>query len=89
MTWEIEFEQEAEKELRKLDRPQATRILKYLFNRIAIADDPRRFGEALKFDLSGLWKYRIGNYRAICYIQDETVTVLVLRVGHRRKVYKK
>lgn len=60
MTWKIEFEQEAEKELRCLDRQQATRILKYLFERIATPEDPRRFGEALKFNLSGLWKYRIG-----------------------------
>ncbi|MBF0260191.1 MAG: type II toxin-antitoxin system RelE/ParE family toxin [Desulfamplus sp.] len=51
-------------------------------------EDPRRFGEALRFDLSGLWKYRVGDYRLICDIQDNTVTVLVLRVGHRREIYK-
>lgn len=89
MAWKIEFDQEAEKELRSLDRQQAARILKYMFERIATPEDPRRFGEALRFNLSGLWKYRIGNYRVICDIQNETVTVLVLRIGHRRKVYKK
>jgi mRNA interferase RelE/StbE len=89
MAWKIEFEQEAEKELARIDRQQAKRVLKYLFERIAMPEDPRRFGEALKFNLSGFWKYRVGNYRVICDIQDENVTVLVLRVGHRRKVYKK
>jgi mRNA interferase RelE/StbE len=89
MAWKIEFEQEADRELARIDRQQAKRILKYLFERIATPEDPRRFGEALKFNLSGFWKYRIGNYRVVCDIQDETVTVLVLRVGHRRKVYKK
>ena len=89
MAWKIEFEQEAEKELARIDRQQAKQILKYLFERIATPEDPHRFGEALRFNLSGFWKYRIGNYRVICDIQDETVTVLVLRVGHRRKVYKK
>ncbi|MBU1196791.1 MAG: type II toxin-antitoxin system RelE/ParE family toxin [Proteobacteria bacterium] len=88
MLWKVEFEKEAEKELDRIDRPQAKRILKYLFERIATTDDPRRFGEALKQNLSGLWKYRVGNYRIICSIKEEMVTVLVVRVGHRRKVYK-
>jgi mRNA interferase RelE/StbE len=88
MPWKVEFEQEAEKELNRIDRQHAKRILRYLFERIASPDDPRRFGEALKQNLSGFWKYRVGNYRIICDIRDETVTVLVVRIGHRRKVYK-
>ena len=88
MPWKVEFEREAEKELSRIDRQHTKRILKYLFERIASPDDPRRFGEALKQNLSGLWKYRVGNYRIICNIQEKTVTVLVVRVGHRRKVYK-
>ncbi len=88
MPWKVEFEREAEKELNRIDRQHAKRILRYMFERIACPDDPRRFGEALKQNLSGFWKYRVGNYRIICDIQDETVTVLVVRVGHRRKVYK-
>ena len=88
MVWKVEFEQEAEKELSRLDKQHAKRILNYLFERIATPEDPRRFGEALRFDLSGLWKYRVGDYRLICNIKDNTVTVLVLRVGHRREVYK-
>ena len=88
MLWKVEFEREAEKELNRIDRQQAKRILRYLFERIASHDDPRRFGEVLKQNLSGFWKYRVGNYRIICDIQEEIVTVLVLRVGHRRKIYK-
>ncbi|MCD4677598.1 MAG: type II toxin-antitoxin system RelE/ParE family toxin [Desulfobacula sp.] len=88
MPWKVEFEREAEKELSRIDRQHAKRILKYLFERIASPDDPRRFGEALKQNLSGLWKYRVGNYRIICNIQEKTVTVLVVRVGHRKKVCK-
>ena len=88
MPWKVEFEREAEKELNRIDRQHAKRILRYLFERIASSDDPRRFGEALKQNLSGFWKYRIGNYRIICDIQDETLTVLVVRIGHRRKIYK-
>ena len=88
MLWKVEFEREAEKELDRIDRQHAKRILRYLFERIESPDDPRRFGEALKQNFSNFWKYRVGNYRIICDIQDETVTVLVVRVGHRRKVYK-
>lgn len=51
-------------------------------------DDPRRFGKALHHELQGLWRYRIGDYRAVCQIQDNQLVVLVLAVGHRRYIYK-
>jgi mRNA interferase RelE/StbE len=87
MTWKVEFEKEAYKELKKLDRQQAKRILNYFFERIAGNEDLQRFGEALKHNLSGLWKYRIGDYRVICSIESETMIVLVIRIGHRKGVY--
>lgn len=86
MVWKVEFHKDAEKELDKLDKQHARRILKYMFERIATKESPRRFGEQLQHDLSGLWKYRIGEFRVICNINDDTVTVMVLRVGHRSKV---
>jgi mRNA interferase RelE/StbE len=88
MAWTVEFDPQAEKELDRLDSKQAKRILKYLFERIAADEDPRRFGDPLRSNLAGLWKYRVGDYRIICEIQDEVLLVLVVRVGHRRKVYK-
>lgn len=88
MTWRVEFESQAEKELSRLDPQYARRILKYLHERIATDDDPRRFGDPLRHGLSGLWKYRIGDYRVICDIRDEVLLVLVVRIGHRRHVYK-
>lgn len=89
MAWRVEFESQAEKELGRLDPQYAKRILKYLFERIATDEDPRRFGDPLRSNLAGLWKYRIGNYRVICEIQEEVLLVLVVRVGHRREVYRK
>jgi mRNA interferase RelE/StbE len=59
-----------------------------LREKIAAEDDLRRFGDPLRKDLGGLWKYRIGDYRIICSIEDKTVMVLVVRLGHRRSVYK-
>ena len=85
--WEIEYSEKAARELLKIDREAAKRIKKYLDERIATDEDPRRFGEALTENLSGLWKYRIGDFRVIAEIQDEKLIVLVIRVGHRSKVY--
>lgn len=85
--WTIDYEEKAAQELAKLDRQTAKRIKKYLDTRIATDEDPRRFGEPLAENLSGLWKYRIGDYRVIADIQDEIVRVLVVRIGHRRKIY--
>lgn len=88
MIWRIEFSESAKKELGKLDRQVQKEIRDYLRKRIGTEEDPRRFGEALLRNLSGLWKYRVGSYRVICRIEENRVTVLVLRVGHRREVYQ-
>ena len=88
MTWKIEFDDRARKELRKLDRTAQSSILHYLRKKIATKDNPRRFGDPLRKNLSGFWKYRIGAYRIICDIQEDVVTVRVIRVGHRKNIYE-
>lgn len=87
MAWRIEFEAEAKKEFCHLDRHVQERIRRFLRERIAMSENPRDFGEPLRRDLAGLWKYRVGDYRIIAEIAEEKVLVLVLRIGHRRKVY--
>lgn len=90
MAWRIEFDRRAEKELSKLDPVAARRILKFLRDRLATLDDPRTIGEALKGAKFGhLWKYRVGDYRVVASIEDAVVTVLVLRIGNRREVYRR
>ncbi len=76
MAWKIEITREAEKELARIDRQEAKRIISYLRNRAAL--NPRQWGKALQGDLSGLWRYRVGNYRVLCEIRDAEVTVLVI-----------
>ena len=88
MTWTVEFDDAAAKELRKLDKQTQQEILRYFRKRIATDEDPRRFGKPLSHDLAGLWRYRVGNYRMICNIEDGKLLVLVLRVGHRKDVYE-
>jgi mRNA interferase RelE/StbE len=79
----------ADRELGKLDVQQAKRILKFLHQGIAKLDDPRSIGEALHGSRLGeFWKYRVGDYRMICKIDDDRLVVLILRVGHRKEIYR-
>jgi mRNA interferase RelE/StbE len=87
MTWRIEFAPGAAKELDKLDPPVSRRILAFLNERVGRLDDPLMLGEALKGSRLGeLWKYRVGDYRVICALDDGVLKILVVRVGNRREV---
>jgi mRNA interferase RelE/StbE len=87
--WSIEVLREAARDLEKLDRQHVIRILKFLHDRVSKLQDPRTLGAALKGSKLGrYWKYRVGDYRIISQIEDERLLILVLRVGHRREVYR-
>lgn len=83
MPWRIEVSQTAARQIAKLDPATAARIVSFLRESLAGSDDPRGLGTALAGPLGGLRRYRVGDYRLICDIQDNAVRVLVLRVGHR------
>ena len=87
MTWKIEFDNRARKELRKLDKQIQERILKWLRKTLATEEDPRRTGKSLQGRMKGLWRYRVGDYRIISQIQDENILILVIKIGHRRDIY--
>ena len=90
MAWRIEFDPAAERELRKLGREPAQRILRFLAERVAHLDDPRSLGQALKGSrLGDFWKYRVGDYRIIADIQDGVLLILVVRIGNRKDVYRR
>jgi mRNA interferase RelE/StbE len=90
MAWKIELSQEADRQLDKLDPQVARRILTFLHERVARLDNPRSIGEALRgAKLGEFWKYRVGDCRLICSIEDKLVLILVLRIGHRREVYER
>jgi mRNA interferase RelE/StbE len=88
LAWTIEYADTAKKQLRKLDKLAARRIVDFMDERIAPSDDPRALGKALKGSLGDLWRYRLGDYRILCDIQDGVLTVLVLQIGNRREVYR-
>ncbi len=89
MAWTVRISNIAERQLRKLDGPIQRRILDWLDDRIEGCKNPRHFGEPLKGDHAELWRYRVGDYRILCEIQDEDIIVLVVTIGHRRQVYKR
>ena len=88
MTWTIKFTKTSQRQLKKLDRSLALRVLDYMDKRVALLDDPRSQGKNLVGPrLGSYWRYRIGDLRVICDIQDNVLTVLVVEIGRRREVY--
>ena len=87
-TWRIEITRTATKQITKLDRRAQESIPNFLRERLSQADNPRQWGRALQGEKRGLWRYRVGDYRLICDIQDESITILVLELGHRKDVYR-
>lgn len=87
-TWKVEFDDRARRDLYKFDRAAQSRILKFLRTQVAVDADPPRIGRALSGPLKGLWRYRVGDYRLACQIEDHTITVLAVAVGHRSVVYR-
>jgi mRNA interferase RelE/StbE len=87
LAWTIEFDKKAEKELKKLNKLTQKNIDKFLI-KLSKVKNPRDIGKSLKGKLGRFWRYRVGDYRLICTIEDKTITILVLAIGHRREVYK-
>jgi len=89
LTWKIEFQHRAVKQLGKLAKQDANRIVSFLADRVVQDDNPRQTGAALQgSELGSFWRYRVGDYRIICDIQDNKLVVLVVEIGHRREIYR-
>jgi mRNA interferase RelE/StbE len=89
MAWKVELSVEAERELNRLDAQHAKRILKFLGERVGKLENPRSLGKPLQGSRLGeFWRYRVGDYRLICKIEDGRLLVLVLSIGHRKEIYR-
>lgn len=88
MVWTIDYTDTARAQLRKLDKQSAKRILDFMDERVSSRDEPRTTGKALKGPLGGLWRYRVGDFRVICEIEDGALRILVVQLGNRREVYR-
>jgi mRNA interferase RelE/StbE len=85
MSYRITYTPAAVKQLEKLDKAVARKIIQYMKAR---ADNPTKTGKALRLGLKGYWRHRVGDYRVISSIENDTLTVLVVRIGHRKEVYE-
>lgn len=87
MAWRIEIDKDVQRSMRKLDRQIAKRIVAKL-REISQLEDPRIMGKGLTENKSGLWRYRVGDYRIVVDIEDDVLIILVVDVDHRSRVYR-
>ena len=88
MKYKVVFTDRAKKQIKKLDRSVAALIIGWIEKNLENCENPRIYGKNLIANKSGQWRYRIGDYRIICEIQDEKITILVLEIGHRKSIYQ-
>lgn len=88
MAWRIEFEAKALKEFKCLDKPDAQRVWSYLIERVATREDPRVLAAPLSGQWDEYWRFRVGKYRVVCRMEEQDLVVLVVRIGHRKEVYR-
>jgi mRNA interferase RelE/StbE len=88
LAWKVSFLLKARKQLQSLDRTAQKRILNFIFERLLASPDPRLLGKILAGELEGMIRYRVGDYRLICRLEDQALTILVIEVGHRREIYR-
>ncbi len=85
--WRLQFSKKASKQLSKMDAGVRRIVIAWLLKNIDGCDDPRAHGKGLTTNKSGIWRYRVGDYRILCDIQDEQLVVLAIEIGHRRNIY--
>lgn len=88
MKWNLTLSDKAVKQLKKLDKQTSKLIIAWLRKNIEGCEDPRVHGKGLVGDKSGMWRYRIGDYRVLCDIDDGELVVLALEIAHRKSVYR-
>lgn len=86
--YRVEYTKTAVKQLKKMDRHIASFILAYIEEHLVGCEDPRLYGKALQGSMNDKWRYRVGNYRILAYIEDHRLVITVVEVGHRKSIYK-
>lgn len=85
--YKVVFSKNALKQLQKLDKATAALIVGWIKKNLDSCENPRISGKALSANLSGLWRYRVGDYRIIAQIIDTEIVIFVVNIGHRRDIY--
>ncbi|MCC8017730.1 MAG: type II toxin-antitoxin system RelE/ParE family toxin [Lachnospiraceae bacterium] len=87
MTYQVATTDRFDREFKKLDRYTQRMLKAWIEKNLSGCTDPRQHGKALEANRRGQWRYRIGDYRLICLIEDDELIILALSVGHRRDIY--
>lgn len=88
MIYQLRTDKRFDKAFKKLDRSVQMMLKDWIQKNLMDCDDPRRSGKALAGNLKNIWRYRIGNYRLLCKIDDDKLIIFALNVGHRKEIYK-
>lgn len=88
MNWTIKLSAKALKQLGKINKPEREQAWRFIKETLPTIEKPKSTGKALQGSLKGFWRYRVGNYRLICQIEDTALIILVLEIGHRKDIYK-
>lgn len=86
--WQVEYSKKAQRQIKKLDKEVQRLLIAWIDKHLEGTDDPRKHGKGLTGDRAREWRYRVGNYRIICDIQDDRMVILALEVGHRKNIYE-
>ena len=87
-SYEVRLGKKAQKSLKKMDKNDSRIIMAWISKNLVNCEDPYVHGKSLEGNLKGKWRYRVGDYRLICNIDDEKVVILILVIGHRKEVYR-
>ena len=88
MSYQVETTARFDREFKKLDRFTQKMVKAWIEKNLVGCSDPRVHGKGLTANLSGQWRYQIGDYRLLCMIEDEKLIILALSIGHRSTVYR-
>lgn len=88
MNYKVEYSKTAKKQIKKLDNYTKVMLMNWITKNLVHCDDPRKYGKALRGNLKNQWRYRVGNYRILCEIEDDRLIILIISVGHRRDIYE-
>lgn len=88
MKYSVIFTDKAKKQLKKLDKHTSLLIIAWIRKNLEDCNDPRLHGKTLAENKLDQWRYRVGNYRLLSSIEDKTITILILNIGHRKDIYK-
>ena len=89
MKYSVETTSQFDKDFKKLDKYTQRMIKSWIEKNLINSTDPRQHGRGLTSNRSGQWRYRIGYYRLICFIEDDKLVIIALNIGHRREIYDK